>query len=96
MNINDLYRINNQGDMNRFVSLVPGTELSECLEAIINYCKENNTSAKLEFNGVINKVESWIDPAELANVWFDKVPKEWYDEQRVKQRDKRIDQVVDL
>ncbi len=90
MNINDLYKVNG-----KYISLIPGIELSECLKLLIAYCKENNTSTQLEFNGVVNRVESWVDPNELSKIWYSEVPDKWYDEQRIKSRDSKVDQIID-
>ncbi len=90
MRIEELYRINPELDPNYFSSLLPGQEISECISAVVDYCIENKTSATLSFNGIINRVESWIDPKELANVWYSRPTEIWYQSQRSLMRNHKI------
>ena len=79
-----------------FMSLIPGDELSDCIKAVVDYCKSNNTSATLEFNGVANKIEPWIDPKDLAIVWYSNPNDEWYLSRKVIMRDNKITQILNI
>lgn len=89
MDVRNLYKKDN-----KFISIIPGFELSECIEAVVGYCRENNTTAFLEFNGKSNRIESWIDPKKLADVWFTIIDGAWYDQQKRISRDEKIRTVL--
>jgi hypothetical protein len=91
MELNNLFKIQE----GYYASVIPGSELCECVEVVVVYCRENNTSAKLEFNGVVNRIESWINPIELYKVWYNNPSDKWYDEQKIKYRAKQIDKITD-
>jgi len=97
MNINRLHLGQFQthnSKYNYFISVIPGDELSECIGAVVEYCKENNTSAILEFNGTNNRVESWIVPKELANAWYSNPTDVWYQSRRMVMRDNKINEIL--
>ncbi len=78
----------------KFIAIMPGTELTECIDLVVEYCKEYNTSASLEFNGKTNRIESWINSSELRDVWFQEIDNRWYNEQHVKSRDRKINVIL--
>ena len=87
MKITDLY----QRDTNIFISIIPGQELGECIEAVIKHCVDNKTSATLEFNGVSNVIESYIDPKEMKRTWYQQPGSSWYQAQKIKNREIKIE-----
>ena len=89
MNISSLWNI----EPNKFVSIVPGAELKECIEAVVKYCRDNNVSALLEFNGVTNPIESYIDAKDLAEIWYTRPKDLWYQEQKAKNRNDKLNQL---
>lgn len=89
MSINNLLRENNN-----FTSIIPGAELTRTIEDIVKYCQENNVTSTLEFNGVTNRIESWIDPHKLANAWYKNPTDMWYQSQKMELRDKKINEIL--
>ena len=79
---------------NHFASIYAGTELTEAITTVIQYCKEYNIVATLEFNGYINRIESWMEPKELVKVWYANTDESWYNEQRLKKRDNKINEII--
>lgn len=71
MNITSLWNI----EPNKFISVIPGAELKGCIEAVVKYCRDNNTSASLEFNGTTNRIESYASPSDLADIWYSQLVK---------------------
>lgn len=57
---------------NHFICLTED-KLIDCIEAVIDFCKSNTdsfNSVSLEFNGVINRIESHNNPKELEKNWY--------------------------
>lgn len=79
---------------NHFASLYAGTELREAITSVVQYCKEYNVSATLEFNGYTNRIESWLDPFDMCLVWYTRPNEFWYNEQRLKKRDNKINEII--
>jgi hypothetical protein len=94
MKLSDLYKMNLYGQ-DTFVSILPGSELIECIKLVAEYCRVNNTSSSLEFNGVTNRIESWVIPEQLEAIWYYGTSDVWYENQKIKQRDKKINTILD-
>lgn len=52
-----------------FISL-PGNNLSKEIQQVIEYCKENNCLAQLEFNGKTNWISQYSNLNTLTNAWY--------------------------
>lgn len=78
----------------KFISIIPGYELTECIKCVIQYCKENNTSEILEFNGQSNRIESYINAEDLARLWYYGASSNWYNEQKRQSRDNTINEIL--
>lgn len=79
---------------NHFSSLYAGTELKEAITTVVQYCEEYNVTATLEFNGYTNRIEYWIEPKDLCLVWYRTPDESWYNEQRLKKRDNKINEII--
>lgn len=78
-----------------FVSVMPGAELKDVIAEVIEWCKRNNTTATLDFNGCSNRVEHWVDAESLSHEWFHRPSDKWYQEQRITNRDNKINQILE-
>lgn len=84
------YQINNS----QFISIMPGAELKDVIKEVVEWCKVNNTSATLDFNGCSNRIEHWIDPEALSHEWFHRPSDKWYQEQKIQNRDNKINEIL--
>jgi len=71
----------------------PGESLRDCIDHAkeISYHKEK--SIRLEFNGVINKVDNYVNTIELSNLWYQCPDESWYKEQKRLFRSERIENI---
>ena len=54
-----------------FISMMPGSELSNEIRQVMEYCKENNCLAQLEFNGQTNWISQYSSLITLTHAWYD-------------------------
>jgi hypothetical protein len=54
-----------------FISIIPGSELSSEIRQVMEYCKENNCLAQLEFNGQTNWISQYSNLPTLTHAWYD-------------------------
>jgi hypothetical protein len=53
-----------------FISITPGSELSDEIRQVIEYCKENNCLSQLEFNEQTNWISQYSNLPTLTHAWY--------------------------
>lgn len=75
-----------------FVSMIPGNELVNEIQEVIEYCKENNCLAQLEFNGHTNWISGYSSLNTLKHAWYNlRTSKE---DILAQIRDKKLDSIL--
>ncbi len=54
----------------QMASMTPGSHITQEIIQVIKYCRDNNVTATLEFNGTTNHVDKYSDADFLSKNWY--------------------------